>query len=379
MRLRRATRRLLLAIAAWQVCCRVLAASTQPVTLIYNAPTDCPDQHAVLERISVLVRRQPATPVSAQATITRHLDGYRLELRIGEGRQHISANSCESLVQSLSVILALAIDPQAGNATQLQSEQRDSNRKQVTESPARAAVEVKLGPSFTGPPPTAPTAVPPVFVPPPRNPVPPPPSLVTRSAVIRVTGSVTPVTRIGAVAPQPIGVNQPPPKLELHPTLLLLTEYGMLPRLAHGISLGSWLDRGKMSLALTSEWLVPMWEQMSGLNPQRGGHISFLGASVELCTALTRSVPIRTCAGVELGDMMGKGSGVSNPRLGHSIWLAGVADIVVRPKIWSQMGADLRFGIAIPVKRAQFVFDQIDWHYAPNPWSLRLQSGFSFF
>ena len=315
MRPRRATRRVLLAIAAWLVCRGVLAAVAQPVSLTYKAPTDCPDQHSVLDRISALVRRQPATPVSAQATITRHLDGYQLELRIGEGRQHISANSCESLVQSLSVILALAIDPQAANATQLPSERRDSNREQVTESPARAEVELKLGPSFPGPPPTAPAAVSPVFVPPPRNPVSPPPSLITPSGVIRVTGSVAPVSRTRAAVTKPVDVNQPPPKLELHPTLLLLTEYGMLRRLAHGISLGLWLDRGAVSLALTSEWLVPMWEQMPGPNPQRGGHISFLGESVELCLALTRSVPIRTCAGVEMGDMMGKGSGDRIPGL----------------------------------------------------------------
>jgi hypothetical protein len=171
--------------------------------------------------------------------------------------------------------------------------------------------------------------------------------------------------------------NQKHSNLELHPTLLLLTEYGMLPHIAHGPSLGLWIDKGIMSLALTAEWLMPVWAQMPDPNQSRGGHISFLGGEAELCMAALPSAPFRTCAGVEVGDMLGKGSGVLENHIGQGIWLAGTATVGLRPKILSSMGADVRLGLAIPVKRPAFGFEGYDWRYVPQPWSFRLMSGFS--
>jgi hypothetical protein len=76
---------------------------------------------------------------------------------------------------------------------------------------------------------------------------------------------------------------------------------------------------------------------------------------------------------------MGKGSGVSNARLGHGIWLAGTAGLGLVSRISSNISADLRLGVAIPVKRPAFGFDDYSWRFEPLPWSLRLFSGFSWF
>lgn len=153
----------------------------------------------------------------------------------------------------------------------------------------------------------------------------------------------------------------------------------MLPRLAEGPSLGLWVDLDGWSLNTAVEWLIPEWAQMPNSDQPRGGHVSFLGGQVDSCLALLDSRLVLACAGVELGDMMGKGSGVSNAQLGHGIWLAPLAGLALRPRLGSTLSADLRLGVAFPVKRPAFGFEGYNWRYEPEPWSIRLSSGFSWF
>lgn len=153
----------------------------------------------------------------------------------------------------------------------------------------------------------------------------------------------------------------------------------MLPRLAEGPSLGLWVDLDGWSLAAAVQWLMPEWAQMPNSDQPRGGHISFLGGQVDSCLALVGSRLVQACAGVEVGDMMGKGSGVSNTQLGHGVWLAPVAGLGLRPRLGSTLSADLRLGIALPVKRPAFGFEGYSWRYEPHSWSIRLASGFSWF
>ena len=363
-------------IAAWIVCCKALATSTRPVVLTYDAPPDCPSEDWVVERISALVRHQPLVPITAHATITRYSGGYRLELGVEDGRQQIVAKSCDSLVQTLTVILALAIDPQARDSTQLQNEPRQSDADRPMASNASSANSGVPAPSTVTLPPAAPISLPPA----PGNTLRLPPSLPPASnAIDQARNPENPATVVKIPESNVTGDNQSRSNLELHPTLALLTEYGMLPLIAHGPSLGLWIDYGNTSLALTAEWLLPVWAQMPDANQARGGHISFLGGQVELCMAVLRSAAIRACAGVEAGDMMGKGSGVLNTQLGHGIWLAGTGEIGWRPRIWSSMSADLRLAIAIPIKRPAFGFEGYSWRYEPHAWSFRLVSGFSWF
>jgi hypothetical protein len=153
----------------------------------------------------------------------------------------------------------------------------------------------------------------------------------------------------------------------------------MLPRLAEGPSLGLWIDLDGWSLNAAAEWLIPEWAQMPGSDQPRGGHISFFGGQVDSCLSLLDSRLVEGCAGVELGDMMGKGSGVSSAKLGHGVWLAPAAGLALRPRLGSTVSADVRLGVAFPVKRPAFGFEGYTWRYEPHPWSIRLSSGFSWF
>ena len=356
-----------------------------PVELIYDAPPECPVKQAVLERTAALMRHQPSVPISARAMITRQGASYRLELDVEGGRQRIVSASCDSLVHTAAVILALAIDHRARDSTSPADRAQDStslpneqwgtaqNSPNVDAAPVASTAPPAL--SATAVPSALPTVAPPVAAP-------------TPSAAIRRQPSPA---GPGPIRPKnPAAVVEVPTMPSLHPhenhsnpefrpVTQLLTEYGMLAHLAEGPSLGLWVDFEGWSLAAAAEWLIPEWVQMPNSDQARGGHISFLGGQVDSCLTVAGSPLVQACAGVELGDMMGKGSGVSNEQLGHGIWLAPVAGLGLRPRLGSALSADLRLGLALPVKRPAFGFEGYSGRYEPHSWSIRLASGFSWF
>ena len=355
------------------------------VELTYEAPPECPSKQSVLEHAAALMRYRPSVPIAARATITRQGASYRLELDVEGGRQRIVSASCDSLVHTAAVILALAIDHRARDSTSPAARARDStalpNEPSGT-NPSPANVEAvaiaSVAPSVpatTAVPAAVPTVAPPV-------------SAATPSAAVRRQSSPAGPgpnrPKNPAAAPEAPTMPRSHSRrghssTELHPVTQLLTEYGMLAHLAEGPSLGLWVDFEGWSLAAAAEWLIPEWVQMPNSDQARGGHISFLGGQVDSCLTVAGSRLVQACAGVELGDMMGKGSGVSNEQLGHGIWLAPVAGLGLRPRLGSALSADLRLGLALPVKRPAFGFEGYSGRYEPHSWSIRLASGFSWF
>lgn len=357
-----------------------LAVSAQPVSLTYEAPPDCPNEAAATARIAALVRRQPPVPTVAKATITRQGRSYRLELQVDGGSQRIVSESCDSLVQTLAVILSLAIDPRSQQHSRPESSQPLDDRAGIVRD---ATVDGESAPEV----PTAPVqaktssvAAAPTSAPPTPSAGAPRARVHAHSEPVATTDRQESQALAGAShAPNASGEHQRASTWRLRPSLQLGTEYGMMPHLAHGPNLGLWLDLRNWWFAATAEWLLPQWAQMPGNDPNRGGNLSFLGGKVSGCGQVLAPQLFGICVGVEAGDMMGKGSGVANTRLGHGLWLAGTLDVAVRPRIWSKMSADLRLGIALPVKRPTFGIEGYPWRFEPHGWSLRLASGFSWF
>lgn|GEM_PF-2505913 len=409
--LRRIVQLALWAIATFMSDRLALSAPAPPVELAYAAPPECADKSVVLDRISALVRHRPANPIIASAAIERDATGYRLELRVEQGSQRIVSRSCDSLVRTLTVILALAIDPHAQDA-QEQPRQPSPGSNGPAASSAAAPDGPAPGdalPSETAPGASAPSGAAPSRTTPGGAPLddpamapPSPPAVapVPAPATPPASGSAerwrplpplrrwqvprppSPTPKVFEASAQRAAEaaadrEQPEAGTEVHPALWLLSEYGRLPRLAYGPSLGLWVDRGRWSWLAAAQWLLPAWAQMPNTEQPRGGHISFLGIELAMCRALLDSRLLRACAGIEAGDMLGKGSGVSNTQIGHGFWLAGTAELGVRPRIWSKLSADLLLGIAIPLKRPAFGLDGYAWRFEPEPWSVRLSSGFS--
>ena len=363
------------AIAASAVYLTVAAMPIGLVELTYEAPPECPSKQSVLEHAAALMRYRPSVPIAARATITPQGASYRLELDVEGGRQRIVSASCDSLVHTAAVILALAIDHRARDSTALPNEPSGTNPSPANVEAVTIASVAPSVPATTAVPAAVPTVAPPV-------------AAATPSAAVRRQSSPAGPgpnrPKNPAAAPEAPTMPRSHSRrghssTELHPVTQLLTEYGMLPHLAEGPSLGLWVDFEGWSLAAAAQWLIPEWVQMPNSELPRGGHISFLGGQVESCLGLMDSRLVQACAGVELGDLMGKGSGVSNEQLGHGIWLAPVVGVVLRPRLGSTLSADLRLGLAFPVKRPAFGFEGYSWRYEPHSWSIRLASGFSWF
>ena len=362
------------------------AVPVHPIDLEYDAPPECPAKPFVVQQISTLVRHPPSTAVQAIATIKRGPGEYRLTLHVEGGSQRIVSRSCDSLVQSLTVILALIIDPKSSELEPPARNQESPNAKTPVSGPPPNTAPPNTAPSNTAPSPSvqsppniaklpaverkdagARPAKPTTRNVPPRN----TPKVVPTAERPKDSGKARTVTLSQSVDTEPSDS-----KLTLHPELLLLTEYGMLPHLAAGPSVGLWADRGRASLAVSAVWLAPEWAQMPGTSKPQGGYISFLGGKVDLCMAHLRTKVLRSCAGVESGDLMGKGSGLTQTQLGHGIWLAGTLESGFRLKVSRLLAVDLRLGLAIPVKRPAFGFDGYSWRFEPHGWSLRLATGF---
>ncbi len=360
-------------------CGSALAAPPLPLTLQYEAPPECPLVQSVVERTYALMHYRATGSVTAAARITRDSNGYRLELQVEGGKQNVVSGSCESLAQTLAVILALAVDMQAQESTQREAGRHaDANipsAKGATAGEDAAPMNTYVAPEA---PPSreqtpaavaAPTANVGIAGQPPERLVP----------VRAVTPSNYPLDADRVTVKSTHGNEPSHRNAELHLATQFLTEYGMLRGLAEGPSLGLWLDLDQLSLTASARWLIPQWKPMPGSAQARGGTISFLGGELGPCLALSKARLFHACVGVEAGDMMGKGLGVTNTQLGHGLWLAGTSAVAWRPKLWSKLSADVRLGMAIPVKRPAFGFDGYAWRFEPYPWSIRLSSGFSWF
>jgi hypothetical protein len=122
-----------------------------PLTLAWSAPSECPDQHAVLRSVAERLGDTAAASdsgarVHASAHVARSGDQYVLELETPHGERQLRAASCTELAQGASLILALVVDPQA--ATMAASSQDIAPSQ--PEPPPRPAL-VEAGPTVPAP------------------------------------------------------------------------------------------------------------------------------------------------------------------------------------------------------------------------------------
>jgi hypothetical protein len=354
------------------------------VVLDYDAPAECHSADRVLEQVSTLLRRRPATPIVAVVRIAKRRGVYELALTVDGGSRKLVSDSCDSLVQTLTIILSLAIDPRAFDAA---SGAAQPDAADAVPSPTHAGQpnqEVPVAPKVAESDAPRPASDASDHERPrdagrQRTEVAQPARLAERPPLL-VQDFVTAGhrQRHSEATPRPEPA-QEHPAVTLHPSLLFWTEFGMLPRLARGPSVSLWVDRGRLSLVVGVEWLIPQWAPMPTSEVRRGGNLSFLGGQAAGCWQSIPNHWLGLCVGMEAGDMMGKGEGVVNGRVGHGVWLAGAALAVSRMRVLSWMSADLRLGVAFPVKRPEFGFDDYAWKFTPEPWSARVTSGFSFF
>jgi hypothetical protein len=90
------------------------ATFAQTVALEWSAPDECADSGEMQDRVSQRLGESTSrAPLSASGRIERTPSGYTLTLRTPTGERQLEAASCDELVESAAVILALLIDPRA--------------------------------------------------------------------------------------------------------------------------------------------------------------------------------------------------------------------------------------------------------------------------
>lgn len=89
-------------------------ARSRTLELSLRAPSECESAEHIEASVDELVRRTNGEPLAASLSISRTAQGYSAILQTpGAEPRRLSAPSCEAVVEAITVILALAIDPQA--------------------------------------------------------------------------------------------------------------------------------------------------------------------------------------------------------------------------------------------------------------------------
>lgn len=360
------------------------------VQLTYRAPPECPSRGSIVQRAATMVRNTPKTPILAKATIERR-GRYVLWLELEGGRRQVTSDSCDALAETLTVILALAIDPQArvepSAPAAAEPAVPDPSASVTAENGANAASAASANVAAAESSANAPTASADV-----AGNVPPPSGADSASAPAASAPSASATAEPDVPAPEPpqdvvatdrlkeenvtTGSESPsaPARFGFATSALFWTEYGMLPKASFGPNVGFWIEGERWSYSVAAEWLAP---QRTELSPQRGGNISFLGGKGLVCLQPSRGARLLLCLGAEAGDLMGQGKGVPASKLGHGLWLAGVSALVYRPSLWSRLGAEVRVEGAFAALWPEFGFTGNDWRFEPSRGSLRVASGFS--
>ncbi len=92
---------------------RVAAQGSSALALAWDVPAECGDESRVFSSVSQRLGERAAvgTRVEASGRIERTAGGYALALRTPTGERRLEAASCDELIESAAVILALLIDP----------------------------------------------------------------------------------------------------------------------------------------------------------------------------------------------------------------------------------------------------------------------------
>lgn len=84
-----------------------------PLTLVYDAPVECPAQEALRGAVEKLVTSERARPLSVRVTISKWGDSYQASIDSAGGSPRVLRGStCSEVVEGTSVVLALAVTPQ---------------------------------------------------------------------------------------------------------------------------------------------------------------------------------------------------------------------------------------------------------------------------
>ncbi len=310
---------------------RVEGASPRSLELDWSAPSDCPNEDALRAAIERLLgyslEPDAASHVYAHAFVFRPETGpLELHLAITEpgGRpneRRIASQSCAELADAAALIIALAIDPEAGTAD---------------------------APEALAPAPSTP---------------PPIPSIEAERS--QVEPPLPPERSTPPLGWFALGAS-------------LSADFATLPAPTPGLVLSA----ARRFDANRLELMVAYWFSQRATLPATstvGGEVELMAAAARYCRSFIAGPPdLAACAGLEAGLLQVEGFGIKNPVVGRGPWLAPRLDLRAAIPIVPPLDLTGELTLLAPLVRDRYTIAYMGEVYQAPPLSGRAQLGLEF-
>lgn len=267
------------------------------VELSWSAPEGCASRTSVLSDVAGLVASPPSEPLYVQATVRRTASqSWSVTLTMTgavEGKRSLEAGSCSAVAQAAAMIIALAVDPNAGAGAALEESASDSTDGGPDESSSESGAELS---------------------------------------------GAQPGQQIHAL---------------FHAGVVL--EGALLPDFGWGVELGGgvrwrWL-RADLSLGLVPQVSTSLPEA-----PDVGGQFLLGWVGIRGCAGHDFPViGIHACAAFRPSLLRGKGTGASENSAGTAFVPALSGGALLRFPGTSRFGLELGAGVTVPLRQPDFV------------------------
>jgi len=309
----------LLALCAAMALQPEQAPAEPSATLVWQAPSGCPSEAEVRQRLAVLVGSSHVTvgEITAEAQVFEPADGEGrdawfatvvIQSASGERVREIEASTCDALAQATAVLVSVALDPLG----RLPEPEEPEQPAPLPEEPEPARPLPEFEPTRT-----------------------PRPISSDRSLLYGVFG-----IRAG------VGT-------------------GPLPQAS--ATLGGRL--GLRYRALRVDLGAQYWFAQETLirSSGFGGTFSLWVVDARLCGVPSwRTLEFPLCFGTQLGGLSSRGLGVAAPRRDMALWaaLTAGAGFIVRPI--ERLGIGVEAALAVPLARPRFVIDDFGEVHRPG-------------
>lgn len=298
------------------------------LALAWSAPADCPSRDTVVAEVRRLLGGKIDNPrnVSARAAIS-HRESYHLHLTLmvegSERARDVEAPTCAALGDTAALIVALAIDPNAGAGEE--------------DSPAGPLPALEEG---RGPAPI------------PASPIPPPPS-------IKESIPAPPPPFSLPLAPSPSRPAPQPPQRTLQAHAELAATQGAFGHPSLAGRAGAAFVRLPFRIELSGlfEWVGQIEApQAAGKGGSFWMAAGALGGCYEraLSAAGPRGGSAAACAGLEAGAISAAGFGILAPAEKTSPWIAPFIAAIGRWPFHPRLALRLDLSLFAPVIRGDF-------------------------
>lgn len=288
------------------------AATASIVVTSWEGAGGCPDATAFVQRVASFVGNPPDQPAQVAVRIVAEPSRFVLTMRVdagaGPGERELKGPTCAVVVEAAAFIVALTIDPMAGQATQFR--------------PSPAALGI------------ADDEI-------------PPPITLERPAPAR--------------PPEPRGVRLFGAPFELVLRLMIGSDLGTLPEPATLVHAAVAIERRRWRIELGGTYVLEQ-RIAAAEDPSLGGTISQVGVRLRGCGEVYRGGPggstagsgiaASLCAGGELGRFRSTGHGVPMPLSAEQAYATvgggGAILLTIRKPLYFRLEADVSRPLARP-------------------------------